>query len=264
MAASAGWRTVPSSPREPPVGIEPTRPPYQSGRLPLHHKGFHSIQSAQWESNPHIRHGKATGSRYIMGALGRQRPSTVHPAGVAPAKPLWKSGVLLLHHGRTRTVEAVGIEPTCTCLRGRPLANVGHTSAAIPRGLEPPIFSVTGRRPLQLAHGIECQQVAEESNPAGRAVGFGDRARSQTRSPPVKDQHRPVPRAGVEPDLCGLKDRRPHPKSNEAFRTRTEKRSRPGVASTPGRRGCHCWLARGHPLVSSSRLNVSPVRPAAV
>lgn len=25
-------------------------------------------QSAQWESNPHIRHGKATGSRYIMGA----------------------------------------------------------------------------------------------------------------------------------------------------------------------------------------------------
>jgi hypothetical protein len=26
------------------------------------------IESAQWESNPHIRHGKATGSRYIMGA----------------------------------------------------------------------------------------------------------------------------------------------------------------------------------------------------
>ena len=25
-------------------------------------------------------------------------------------------------------VEAVGIEPTCTCLRGRLLANVGHTS----------------------------------------------------------------------------------------------------------------------------------------
>ena len=26
------------------------------------------IQSAQWESNPHIRHGKAVGYRYIMGA----------------------------------------------------------------------------------------------------------------------------------------------------------------------------------------------------
>ena len=27
-------------------------------------------QSAQRESNPHIRHGKATGCRYIMGAFG--------------------------------------------------------------------------------------------------------------------------------------------------------------------------------------------------
>ncbi len=26
-------------------------------------------ESAQWESNPHIRHGEATGSRYIMGAF---------------------------------------------------------------------------------------------------------------------------------------------------------------------------------------------------
>jgi len=26
------------------------------------------IESAQWESNPHIRHGKAVGCRYIMGA----------------------------------------------------------------------------------------------------------------------------------------------------------------------------------------------------
>jgi hypothetical protein len=25
-------------------------------------------QSAQWESNPHFRHGKAVGCRYIMGA----------------------------------------------------------------------------------------------------------------------------------------------------------------------------------------------------
>ena len=26
------------------------------------------FQSAQWESNPHFRHGKAVGYRYIMGA----------------------------------------------------------------------------------------------------------------------------------------------------------------------------------------------------
>lgn len=67
-----GWRALQllhkgGSPTEPPVGIEPTLPPYQDGRLPLQHGGIIQ-QSAQWESNPHIRHGKATGSRYIMGA----------------------------------------------------------------------------------------------------------------------------------------------------------------------------------------------------
>jgi hypothetical protein len=89
---------------EPPVGIEPTLRPYQGRKLPLHHRGisnaecgtrngesrqinttlkfriphsaFHNSQSAQWESNPHIRHGKAAGSRYIMGAsLKFQVPS---------------------------------------------------------------------------------------------------------------------------------------------------------------------------------------------
>ncbi len=68
------------------------------------------IQSAQWESNPHFRHGKATGSRYIMGALFVIL--TEHPAGLAPATPPWEGSMLLLHHGRTHTVEAVGIEPT--------------------------------------------------------------------------------------------------------------------------------------------------------
>lgn len=44
----------------------------------------------------------------------------------------------------------------------------------------------------------------------------------------------PVPRAGVEPDLCGLKDRRSHRKSNEAYQIRTTKKAnRPGVASYP-------------------------------
>jgi hypothetical protein len=77
------------------AGIEPTRPPYQDGKLPLHHKGIVEIkvksaesseflhfqlsaqhsalfESAQWESNPHVRHGKAIGYRYIMGALTNQ------------------------------------------------------------------------------------------------------------------------------------------------------------------------------------------------
>src|SRR4029079_18565148 len=57
------------------------------------------IESAQWESNPHVRHGKAAGSRYIMGA-------------VIP-------------------VEAVGVEPTSSRLRGGRLADIGHTSSGI-------------------------------------------------------------------------------------------------------------------------------------
>ena len=32
-------------------------------------ESFGTLKSAQRESNPHFRHGKATGCRYIMGAL---------------------------------------------------------------------------------------------------------------------------------------------------------------------------------------------------
>ena len=32
-------------------------------------ESFRTLKSAQRESNPHFRHGKATGCRYIMGAL---------------------------------------------------------------------------------------------------------------------------------------------------------------------------------------------------
>jgi hypothetical protein len=56
----------------------------------------HQSKSAQWELNPHIRHGKAAGSRYIMGAIRLSE----HPAGIAPATPPWEGGMLLLHHGR--------------------------------------------------------------------------------------------------------------------------------------------------------------------
>lgn len=79
--------------RKPPAGIEPARPPYQDGKLPLHHRGGNSGEwevdseqcllsalttshrplttipkSAQRESNPRFRHGKTAGYRYITGA----------------------------------------------------------------------------------------------------------------------------------------------------------------------------------------------------
>jgi hypothetical protein len=37
------------------------------------------IQSAQRESNPHFRHGKATGCRYIMGAIWCAELSKILP-----------------------------------------------------------------------------------------------------------------------------------------------------------------------------------------
>ena len=37
-------------------------------------------KSAQWESNPHVRHGKAIGYRYIMGAFV-YHPIQEHLAG---------------------------------------------------------------------------------------------------------------------------------------------------------------------------------------
>ena len=39
------------------------------------------MQSAQWESNPHIRHGKAVGCRYIMGAWLEARLSKIESTG---------------------------------------------------------------------------------------------------------------------------------------------------------------------------------------
>lgn len=142
-----------------------------------------SQQSAQWESNPHVRLGKAIGYRYIMGAAFTKEIDPEHPAGVAPAYPLWKSGVLLLHHGRpspsstphgSRTrldglrdhrphpksngaygTSGSGGNRTHVHLLKRQAPRQRRTHfhsarfrAAVPRGFEPPLFSLTGRRPL--------------------------------------------------------------------------------------------------------------------
>ncbi len=55
-------------------------------------------QSAQWESNPHFRHGKAVGCHYIMGAscfLNCQR-SKEHRVGLEPTSPRYDGGILPL------------------------------------------------------------------------------------------------------------------------------------------------------------------------
>jgi hypothetical protein len=66
-----------------------------------------TFASAQWESNPHFRHGKAAGYRYIMGAKMHhyqivkdqlRRSVQEHRAGIEPALPRYDGGVLPLDH----------------------------------------------------------------------------------------------------------------------------------------------------------------------
>ena len=55
-----------------------------------------ALKSAQRESNPHFRHGKAVGCRYIMGASNRwsncQRSE--HRVGLEPTSPHYGCGIL--------------------------------------------------------------------------------------------------------------------------------------------------------------------------
>ena len=55
--------------------------------------------SAQRESNPHFRHGKAAGYRYIMGdwleaELSKTKVRSEHREGLEPSSPHYGCGVL--------------------------------------------------------------------------------------------------------------------------------------------------------------------------
>lgn len=181
------------------MGVEPTLPPYQDGRLPLQHGGIHSRAPS--------------GSRTRTSAMARRQAAATSWA----------------HIQTTRTVEAVGVEPTSSCLRDRCLAGVGHTSSssAPPMGFEPTTFPVTGERPLRAGPRGRMYQPVVGTGVEPAVTALSERclaawlphkvlraALSRTASS--------VPRAGVEPGLGGLKGRRPHPKSNGASRSRHE------------------------------------------
>jgi hypothetical protein len=135
-------------------------------------------------------------------------------------------------------VEAVGIEPTYSRLRGGALASVGsHFRSAIPRGFEPPISSVTGRRLMPLGHGI-VSVVGVGVEPTMTALSERCLAAwlpHNAKLAELSKTARTVPRAGVEPDLGGLKDRRPHRKSNGAHLTiHSRSQALPGNADLRG------------------------------
>ena len=86
-------------------------------------ESFRTLKSAQRESNPHFRHGKATGCRYIMGAkwCAELSMNQEHRAGVEPALPRYECGVLA--SGRpVQSITSVGpegLEPSPGGLRVR-------------------------------------------------------------------------------------------------------------------------------------------------
>ena len=77
-------------------------------------------QSAQRESNPHIRHGKATGCHYIMGAWLATELSKIESTGWEsnPRPRVTRAGSLPLDD-QCLSVGPVGIEPTSSGLRDR-------------------------------------------------------------------------------------------------------------------------------------------------
>ena len=82
---------------------------------------YRTFQSAQWELNPHFRHGKAAGYRYIMGAKlksdcqrsmtpairNRRHRMQEHWVGLEPTSPPYESGILAA--GRPVLFYVVGI-----------------------------------------------------------------------------------------------------------------------------------------------------------
>lgn len=100
---------------------------------------FELIQSAQRESNPRFRHGKTAGYRYITGAYQPIPPTRT-----------------------TNTDSGSGGNRTHVHLlkRQAPRQRRTHFQKAVPRGFEPPLFSVTGRRPLHWPAGPCCQSAA--------------------------------------------------------------------------------------------------------
>ena len=70
------------------VGFEPTISCFRSRRN-CQAFPYAEYMSAQRESNPHIRHGKAVGCRYIMGAWLAAELSKIkeHREGIEPSLP---------------------------------------------------------------------------------------------------------------------------------------------------------------------------------
>src|SRR4051812_24982769 len=81
------------------AGFEPALSCSRSRRIGQafpHPESPRSPSSAQRESNPHVRHGKAVGCRYIMGTITVPRivkEGREHRVGLEPTSPPYEGGV---------------------------------------------------------------------------------------------------------------------------------------------------------------------------
>jgi hypothetical protein len=93
-------------------------------------------QSAQWESNPHFRHGKAVGCHYIMGAWLDAGLSKIESTGRDSNPRRRITGAVswpLDHQCLLLSVGPVGIEPTPAGLKVRCAASYTTTPCAVGR-----------------------------------------------------------------------------------------------------------------------------------
>jgi hypothetical protein len=145
-----------------PVGMAGFEPAISCSRSRRINQAFpHPGSSAQRESNPHIRLGKAVGCHYIMGTL-RPRPNCQrdrgHRVGLEPTSPHYGCGVFAARrpvqsNETSARMGPEGLEPSPTRLRaGRSATRAlvpNRLRSVGPEGVEP---SSSGYQPNALDH----------------------------------------------------------------------------------------------------------------
>lgn len=182
-------------------------------RTRTQHRSTHSADtpaqpSPRRESNPRVRHTKTASCHYITRAVHITSSTSCseplvpnsgeRPAGVEPAHPPWQGDRLPLHHGRvsiTSQTSGSGGNRTHVHLLKRQAPSQRRTHFRLALAGSGPHGSRTRTLPLDrrllyqrsfwTVHVTSTSRWRRNRTPQDGAVGFGDRVRSQTRSPPV-------------------------------------------------------------------------------
>jgi hypothetical protein len=187
---------------EPSVGIEPTRPPYQDGKLPLHHKGFSFTASC------------------LLSPVPQERP-----VGVEPTRPPWQGSRLPLHHGRGSRATITDRAPGG--VRTRPAALAWPHASTDTTGASQPTERPAGFAPASPSwEGGMLLLTPRTQSPNSNSGNGGTRTHKASRPSRLasdaliqSDHFRSAPTStscGSRTRLSGVRNRRPHPMPNEA------------------------------------------------